>query len=272
MPVDCGALCHQIMESELFGHVRGAFTGALSDKPGLVESAEGGTLFLDEIGNLDLSPQQKLLRFLECGEYRSLGGVQMRRANVRVIAATNRNLRKEVQEARFREDLFYRLNHFHVSLPPLRNRKSDIPLLIDHFLEKICDRYQQPKPQIDQAAMDTLVAHPWPGNIRELAHAVEHMFLLADDLHLRAQDLPEEIRKSASDSDSKPPSVHQYREARKGALEAFNAAFLSGALRRTLGNVTSAARQSGLRRQSFQELMKRHNIRSKDYRPTPPPI
>ena len=268
VPVDCGALCAQIMESELFGHVRGAFTGALTHKPGLVESAEGGTLFLDEIGNLDPSPQQKLLRFLECGEYRSLGGVPVRWANVRVVAATNRDLQQDVQEGRFRKDLFYRLNHLHVHLPPLRHRKEDIPLLIEHFLKKTCESSGRMRREIEPEALAAMMAHPWPGNVRELAHTVEHMVLMAEGPCLRYQDLPEGLRDAHCGDQEEWPCARDYRRARRQALDAFNVAYIASALRWNAGNVTLAARQSGLRRQSFQGLMKRYQIQSKDYRPS----
>jgi len=267
VPVDCGALCAQIMESELFGHVRGAFTGALTDKPGLVESANGGTLFLDEIGNLDLPPQQKLLRFLECGEYRSLGGVPLRRTNVRVIAATNRDLQQDVKEGRFRKDLFYRLNRFHIRLPPLRNRKGDILLLFEHFLKKAHDATGRACPEVEPAALEAMVAYPWPGNVRELAHTVEHMVLMSEGPCLRYSDLPESLRNARPGGHEELPGVPDYRKAKQHALDAFNVAYVVNSLQRTDGNVTLAARQSGLRRQSFQELMKRYNIQSRDYRP-----
>lgn len=268
VPVDCGALCAQLMESELFGHVRGAFTGAPVDKPGIVESAEGGTLFLDEIGNLDLVPQQKLLRVLECGEYRSLGGVPVRQANVRVIAATNRNLQQDVQEGRFRKDLFYRLNHFHVHLPPLRNRKEDIPLLIEHFLGKTCESTGQTYHEIEPAALEAMITYPWPGNVRELAHAVEYLILMSEGPCLRYQDLPESLRNTHPGDQEERPWAHDYRKARQQALDAFNVAYIANTLRWNGGNVTLAARQGGLRRQSFQGLMRRYNIQSKDYRPS----
>ena len=267
IPVDCGALCAQIMESELFGHVRGAFTGALAEKPGLVESARGGTLFLDEIGNLDASPQQKILRFLECGEYRPLGGVTLRRSDARIISATNRDLRQDVRDGRFREDLFYRLNHFHISLPPLRERKGDILLLIDHFLDKVAKKIGLPHPEIGPTTMEALMSYTWPGNIRELAHTIEHMALMAEGPCLGYQDLPEDVRNEVPCDGDRDQVTRHYREARKQTLDAFNAAYVSGALRRNLGNVTFAARESGLRRQSFQGLMKRYSILSKDFRP-----
>lgn len=256
VPVDCGALCTQLLESELFGHVRGAFTGALADKPGLVESAEGGTLFLDEIGNLDLPPQQKLLRFLECGEYRPLGSVPVRRANVRVIAATNRDLQQDIQEGRFRKDLFYRLNPFHLHLPPLRNRKEDIPLLIEHFLKKTFESTGQTYREIEPAALEAMIAYSWPGNVRELAHAVEHLVLMSEGTCLQYQDLPESLRNACLSDPKEPPRDRDYRKERQQAIDAFNVAYIANTLRWNGGNVTLAARQSGIRRQSFQGLMR----------------
>ena len=268
VPVDCGALCPQILESELFGHVRGAFTGASADKPGLVEAAEQGTLFLDEIGNLDPSPQQKLLRFLECGEYRSLGGVPVRKSDVRVIAATNRDLRQDVYEGRFRMDLFYRLNHVHVHLPPLRERRGDLPLLVEHFLKKTCATLGRPHRDLEPEALEAMTRYPWPGNIRELAHVIQHLVLMAEGPCLGRRDLPEDLREMGPDQTT--AGGNKYSAARRQAIDAFNTSYVAEALRRNAGNVSLAARQSGLTRQNLQALMKRYRIQSKDYRaPTP---
>ena len=266
VPVDCGALCPPILESELFGHVRGAFTGASADKPGLVEAAEKGTLFLDEIGNLDPSPQQKLLRFLECGEYRSLGGVPVRRSDVRVVTATNRDLRQDVQEGRFRKDLFYRLNHVHIHLPPLRERQEDIPLLVEHFLKKTCDVLGRPRRDLEPEALETMTRYPWPGNIRELAHVIQHLVLMAEGPCLRRGDLPEDLRETGPNGVQATSGGNKYSAARRQVIDAFNASYVAEALRRNAGNVSLAARQSGLTRQNLQALMKRYRIRSKDYR------
>jgi DNA-binding NtrC family response regulator len=176
VPINCSALPDTLLESELFGHRRGAFTGALSDKEGLFQVASSGTLFLDEIGELPLSGQAKLLRVMETGEFRPLGQTALRRTGARVVAATNRDLEAEVKAGRFREDLYYRLNVLSIRVPPLRERRSDIPLLIAHLMS----RSQAPLCDIEPAAMARLVDYPWPGNVRELRNVVERMLMLVD--------------------------------------------------------------------------------------------
>jgi DNA-binding NtrC family response regulator len=167
VPIDCGALVGTLMESELFGHVRGAFSGATENKKGLVELADGGTAFFDEIGDLPLEMQVKLLRLVQEREFRAVGSLQWRKVDLRIIAATHRDLKAEVAAGRFRQDLYYRLNVFTMRLPPLRDRKSDIPLLIEHFL----NNGFKPSPEI----MDTLLSYDWPGNVRELKNCIERM-------------------------------------------------------------------------------------------------
>ena len=167
VPIDCGSLVGTVMESELFGHVRGAFTGAVENKKGLVELADNGTVFFDEIGDLPLDMQVKLLRLVQEREFRAVGSLQWRKVNLRIIAATHRNLKSKVADGTFRQDLFYRLNVFTIHIPPLRERKQDIPLLVDHF----CGNAFRPAPEV----MDTLLSYDWPGNVRELKNCVERM-------------------------------------------------------------------------------------------------
>jgi DNA-binding NtrC family response regulator len=182
VPIDCGSLVGTLMESELFGHTKGAFSGAIDNKKGLVELADGGTAFFDEIGDLALDMQVKLLRLLQEREFRPVGALQWRKLDLRIIAATHRNLKAEVAAGRFRQDLYYRLNVFAIHLPPLRERKQDIPLLVDYFLE---GRFQ-PGPEI--AA--TLLSYDWPGNVRELQHCLERLAALRSDGALSLADLP----------------------------------------------------------------------------------
>jgi DNA-binding NtrC family response regulator len=185
VPIDCGSLVGPLMESELFGHARGAFTGAGDAKKGLIELADGGTAFFDEIGDLPLEMQVKLLRLLQEHEYRPVGSLQQRRVNMRVIAATHRDLRQWVAEGKFRQDLYYRLNVAKVNLCPLRERKEDIPLLIEHFLEQMETRYR-----FSSDAFDLMIAYDWPGNIRELKNAIESMVTLSSGPWLHPGDLP----------------------------------------------------------------------------------
>lgn len=185
VPVNSGALPEHLLESELFGHARGAFTGASQDKKGLVEAAKGGTLFLDELGEMPLALQVKLLRFLETGEFRRVGDVRERHVSVRVVAATNRDMEKEVAEGRFREDLYYRLNVVKLTIPPLRERKGDLPALIEHFIGKTKD----PSKRLSSEAFAALEDYDFPGNVRELSHLIERGVLLSKGGMIRAEDL-----------------------------------------------------------------------------------
>jgi DNA-binding NtrC family response regulator len=193
VPIDCGSLVGTLMESELFGHVKGAFSGAIENKKGLVELADGGIAFFDEIGDLPLDMQVKLLRLLQEREFRAVGALQWRKVDLRIIAATHRNLTAEVAAGRFRQDLYYRLNVVTIRLPPLRERKQDIPLLIEHFLE---GRFH-PGPEI--AA--TLMSYDWPGNVRELQHCLERLAALRSEGALRLGDLPSALQQHQAATD-----------------------------------------------------------------------
>ncbi len=183
VPIDCGSLVGTLMESELFGHVKGSFSGAVENKRGLVELADHGTAFFDEIGDLPLEMQVKLLRLLQEGEFRAVGSLQWRKVDLRIIAATHRNLKAEVAAGRFRLDLFYRLNVFGLHLPPLSHRKEDIPLLVEHFLG---EAGMQPSPEL----LETLEGYEWPGNVRELKHCIERLIALHSEGALAMADLP----------------------------------------------------------------------------------
>jgi DNA-binding NtrC family response regulator len=203
VPIDCGSLVGTLMESELFGHVKGAFSGAVENKKGLVELADGGIAFFDEIGDLPLDMQVKLLRLLQEREFRAVGALQWRKVDLRIIAATHRNLKVEVAAGRFRQDLYYRLNVFAIHLPPLRERKQDIPLLIEHFLEG----QFHPGPEI--AA--TLMSYDWPGNVRELQHCLERLAALRSEGALRLSDLPSALQQHQAATDLQALS-HVVRE------------------------------------------------------------
>lgn len=188
--LNCAAIPEGLLESELFGHEKGAFTGAFSRKPGKFELANGGTIFLDEIGDMSPSTQAKVLRVLQEGEFTAVGGSQTKKVDVRIIAATNKDLLLEVQQGRFREDLFYRLNVITFNIPPLRERKSDIPLLVDHFLEEVAKRSNGEKKSLSRSALDCLLAYGWPGNVRELENAIERAGLLSNGSAIQPEDLP----------------------------------------------------------------------------------
>ncbi len=200
LPVNCGAIPETLLESEFFGHAKGAFTGADRDKAGLFEAADKGTLFLDEVGELPASLQVKLLRALQEGEIRRVGGTGSQQVDVRVISATNRNLREDIENSKFREDLYYRLAVVPINLPPLKERPEEIPDLVHFFIERHSERLKIPVTGIEPEAMEVLLKHNWPGNIRELENLLEQAMVLADRPTLRAEDLPERVRSPMSDS------------------------------------------------------------------------
>ena len=266
---DCAALSPSVFESELFGHVKGAFTGATRTKAGLFEVADGGSLFLDEISNVPEAIQVKLLRVLESRESKPVGGTTAKRADVRLIAATNRNLEDMVAEGSFREDLFYRLNVFPIYLPPLRERPEDVPLLANHFLEQFAARADKPIQGFSPDAMDMLLGHAWPGNVRELRNVVERIVILAEAPLVKSAHLPSEIGGPALSLQVVIPNSREaLKEAKRIAQQRVVAdierQFLLAALERNDGNVTKAAADTGLQRTYFQALMRKCGV-------TPPP-
>ncbi len=237
--VNCGAIPAELIESELFGHVRGAFTDAHRDKRGLAVEADGGTLFLDEVGELPAAMQVKLLRFLQEGEVRPVGDTRARRVDVRVVAATGRDLSRAVAAGQFREDLFWRLNVLAIRLPSLRERAGDIPILAAHFLAR--DRRLRPDLEglaFSPEAMDALLAHRWPGNVRELEHAIERAVVMAEGAAIREDDLPETVRAAPA---AAPPAPGQEDLSIKRAIRAVEEQLIRAALERTGGNRTRAA-------------------------------
>ena len=268
VPVNCGALPAELVESELFGHARGAFTGAAAAKPGLFEEAEGGTLFLDEVGELPLPAQVKLNRALQEKEIRRVGDTQPLAVNVRVIAATHRDLREEIRTGRFREDLFYRLHVFPVRLPPLRERPEDVPLLADHFLTKHARALRRELAGFEPEAVQRLLGYSWPGNVRELENAVERALAVTEGDCIRAADLPAEI---ATDEVAPPldPAARArlpYREAVAEARDRTSREYLVALLAEFGGNVTRAAERAGLERESLHRLLRKYGIRSDDFK------
>jgi DNA-binding NtrC family response regulator len=245
--VNAGGMSEGVFESELFGHVKGAFTDAKTDRVGRFELAEGGTLFLDEIGNIPLTQQAKLLRVIETGEFERVGSSKTRRADVRIISATNADLQAEVGAGRFREDLLFRLNTIEIALPPLRERREDIPALADHFLRQHAQRYRKRLTGFDAAALDLLIAHPWPGNVRELDHAIERAVLMAQGDALKPSDLA--LR---SDGDRGP-------RLEDLSLEEVEAYLIKKAMSR-YGSVSQAAKALGLSRSALYRRLERYRL------------
>jgi PAS domain S-box-containing protein len=246
VPINCGALPEGLIESELFGHIKGAFSGAVRDKKGRFELADGGTVFLDEVAELSNNMQTKLLRFLQDGRFERVGGEQTLTVNVRVISATNRNLRREVERNRFREDLFYRLSVIPIHLPPLRERKTDIPLLIDHFLRDAARRYGREPLKVSPRALSLMLDYRWPGNVRELQNAIQFAFVKCGSKVIEPEDLPLELRDAADVCGRRGP-------ARKLDPEA-----VRKALTRTGGNKAKAAKLMGVGRATLYRFLNDH--------------
>ncbi len=260
--VNCPAIPENILESELFGYRKGAFTGANSDKEGLFQAAEGGTLFLDEIGDISSSLQSKLLRVLQERELKPLGDTTTRRVDVRVIAATNRDLEANVAAGLFRSDLYYRLNVVSVNTPPLRDISEDIPLIAYHFLSLFCGELGLDQKRFTEEAIKYLVSRQWKGNARELQNEIKRAVIFSRNDLLKPEDFGKSNeliapQKSVIDTDGR-----DYREARKNVLAAFNIEYITNLLHRTEGNVSLAAQSAGIERQSLQHLMRKYGISS----------
>ncbi|HET7729386.1 MAG TPA: sigma-54 dependent transcriptional regulator [Usitatibacter sp.] len=268
--VDCTALSENLLESELFGHVRGAFTGAVAQKRGLLEVAQGGTLFLDEIGNIPLSIQAKLLRVIQEREFKAVGDTRTQGANVRIIAATNKDLRAMVAEGTFRDDLYYRINIFPIRVPSLRERRADIAPLAFHFLAASAAELGKKVDQFSDGALNVLVNHDWPGNVRELENAVQRAVILATDRVVRKAHL--DLGGGEDAGADVPRNGDELKRSKKAAreksVESIEKAFILEALRRNDWNVTRSALETGMQRPNFQALMKKHNVR---LRGTPQP-
>jgi DNA-binding NtrC family response regulator len=265
--LNCSALPSELVESELFGHTRGAFTGAVKDRGGLFEAAHGGTLFLDEIGDLGPLAQAKVLRALENGEVMRVGGTRSTHVDVRVVAATNRPLDDMVADGRFREDLLYRLKVISLALPPLRDRKDDIPLLANHFLHVFAERHRLPARAIGEDARELLMSYDWPGNVRELRNVIEGAIVMCDGAEIAVCDLPANLANSTPRRRMPLALLEQsadlpFVEARERALREFDRAFLTAALARNGGNIARTARALGLHRQSLQKLLARRDLRT----------
>lgn len=253
MPVNCGAIPADLVENELFGHERGAFTSAVSLQTGLIEEANGGTLFLDEIDCLPVLAQVKLLRFLQEKEYRPLGSARMKQANVRVIAASNANLAEAVGHGKVRQDLFYRLNIISIELPPLRERREDIPLLAQHFLARYARESEKEIQGFSQEALHLLMVYSWPGNVRELEHAIERAIVLCNGKRIEVGDL----LLSNADLDRRRESL---QEAKAKEIARFEKNYIQGVLSVCKGNITQAAQVAQKNRRAFWQLIQKHSI------------
>ena len=268
VPVDCAVLSENLLESELFGHVRGSFTGAVTTKPGLFEVADGGTVFLDEVGNISLSIQAKLLRVLQEREFTPVGGTKSKKVDIRLIAATNKDLEKMIKEETFREDLYYRLNIVPISLPTLKERQEDIPLLAVHFLKKYTEEMGKTIKAFTPEAMEKLMKYPWPGNVRELENVIERTVVMTDDEMVRVEHLilPGQQEKEISENQI-PLTSEELKEIKKQmrekAVEEIERAFVLNALERHQSNVTRAAEEVGMLRPNFQALMRKYNLRAR---------
>jgi len=265
--VNCPAIPGDLLESELFGHVRGAFTGADRNHQGLFERADKGTLLLDEIGDISSAVQTKLLRVLQEQEIRPVGSNRSIQVDVRVVATTNQNLEEKIARGQFREDLFYRLNVLNVNVPALRERKEDIPLLVNAFLEQVCREMGLPELRIDPSALSYLSARDWQGNVRELLNFVRRLavFCPREEIELSLVHFLD-----ASGNNSQPDSgtIVPYKEAKARVVDEFTRTYVQELLRQTRGNISEAARMSGLERVSLQKIMRRLDIRAAQWRDT----
>jgi Nif-specific regulatory protein len=261
--VNCTALTPELLESELFGHEKGSFTGAIAQKKGKFEVAEGGTIFLDEIGDLASTLQAKLLRVLQEKEFQRVGGVKDIRADVRILAATNRDLRQAIQRGTFREDLYYRLNVVSLTLPPLRDRREDIPLLAHHFVNRFCREVNRAPMAIERTALECLHAYSWPGNVRELQNAIERAVVLSPGPEMTLADLPVEVRKQPLQQTHVTTPVEDIDDTLplSDAIEAFTRLRVRQALQIAGHNQTEAAKRLGVPQSNLSRLMKRLGLR-----------
>ena len=270
IPVDCSTLVQSLLESELFGHKKGSFTGAITDKRGLFEIADEGTVFLDEVANIDMHMQSKLLRVLEEREYKPVGSTKSRKVDIRLIAATNRDLETMIKKGGFREDLYYRLNVFPISMPPLRERREDVPILAYHFLRQINRMLNKRIKRFSKEAMEVLVQYSWPGNVRELKNVIERAAIMTEEELLSTECLSDFVAGGKLDKKFVVPSTNEElkrakREARGKAVEDIEKLFVLNALIENDWNVTKASESTGMQRTNFQALMKKHRIRLKEY-------
>jgi transcriptional regulator with PAS, ATPase and Fis domain len=261
--VNCTALTPSLMESELFGHKRGAFTGAVADKAGLVEKADGGTIFLDEIGDMPPEMQSKLLRVLQAGEIKAVGDSVTRKVRVRVIAATNRDLERAMEAGEFRADLFYRFNTFTITLPPLRERAEDIPVLAYHFLRKAEAKVNKKVDRFAPEALDLLTRYPWPGNLRELENVIERSVVLASTREVGLAHLPLHLQEG---SPIRIAIEEGFLDAKERAIQHFEREAVTRFLAEAKGNISLAAKQARITRRNFHRLISKYSINTRLYK------
>jgi two-component system response regulator HydG len=262
--LNCGAIPESLIDSELFGHIRGAFTGATTDRPGVFVEADGGTLFLDEIGDMPVPVQARLLRVLQESEVRAVGGSGVRKIDVRVIAATHVDLGAAVEQGKFRQDLFYRLNVVVLRVPPLRERLDDLPLLAAHFLKK---HGGETPPTLSPDALEALIEYSWPGNVRELENAVLHAIAMRRGQEIGTESLPPQIGGRVRPTNGTPHPAEDLdelgaslTEAKRRAASDFEKRYLRRVMEKAKGSVSEAARLSGLDRTNFRRLLQRHGL------------
>ncbi|MGZ3457029.1 MAG: sigma 54-interacting transcriptional regulator [Archangium sp.] len=265
--LDCGAIPPHLIESELFGHEKGAFTGAVAARPGAFERAHGGTLFLDELGELRLELQPKLLRVLENREVRRVGGNDVMEVDCRVIAATHRDLVKEIAAGHFREDLFFRLSVIHLQLPPLRERREDLPLILERALGDPEVLARHGRKRISPDSLSLLMSYAWPGNVRELMNVLSHVLAFSEGEHVLPEHLPPRVRGQAREGPL-PFNEHlTFKDAKEQLLENFEREYVTRVLTRCEGNLSRAARESGLHRKSIERLVKKYQLDAKGMKP-----
>lgn len=265
VPINCGAIPESLLESELFGHVKGAFTGAINDKVGWFETADAGTIFLDEVSEMTPALQVKLLRVLQSGEYSKVGSTNIRTCNVRIIAATNKDLFSLVEKEQFRQDLYYRLDVIKIDLPPLRDRRSDIPLLIHHFLEKYNAQCGKEIRGLSQNAESLLMEYEFPGNVRELENAIEHGVTITDRGVIELHHLPTRIRQS-NEILSSSPKFENLKDAKRDGSNSAEKSYIIDCLKTTKGDVREAAIIAGIDISNFYKIMKKHEIDLLNYK------
>jgi two-component system response regulator AtoC len=260
IPVDCVALPRDLIEGELFGSEKGAFTSAVSSRMGLFECANSGTLFLDEICELDIDMQAKLLRVLQERQFRRLGGRQLLTIDVRIVAATNRDPKRAVDEGKLREDLFYRLDVVRISVPSLRERRDDVPLLLEHFFRTLRSSASRPIAGFAPETVEVLQSYDWPGNVRELRNVVEQSVLLAKGAQISVTDLPAHVVQSRRESAPKPDVSGDYKQARKDWIAAFERRYVEKLLAKHDSNVSKAAEEAGVDRKTLYRIIREHGL------------
>jgi DNA-binding NtrC family response regulator len=261
--IDCGGLPETILESEIFGHLKGSFTGAYMDKKGYIEVAEGGSVFFDEISELPYPLQKKLLRVIQEKEFSKVGDTKTKKANIRIIAATNKDLKAEVNEGRFREDLYYRLNVVSLRVPPLRDRRQDVPLLANYFLTEFNARLQKRVIAVADEVYSQMMAYQWPGNVRELRNAIERAVTFKEGNTITLEDLPEDLIPAHNHGADRVPAFKEFKEE---TIDTMTREYVTTLLAMYKGNVSKAAAKADLDRANFRKLLKRFHVDAAGFR------